>query len=178
MDSINQNQQEENRKNLNGKQAAEKIKELAEKAATCFFCSALNRGKRLSTRPMSVQDVDEQGNIWFLISDDSETNAEISEDPDVQLLFQGSHHSDFLSIYGKATTSRDKEKIKKFWNPLFKTWFTEGEDDSRIVVVKVALQEGYYWDNKHGGMVAFAKQVAGAVMGKTLDDSVEGTLRR
>ncbi len=177
MDSINQNQEEQNRKNLSGKEAAEKIKELAEKATTCFFCSALNTGKKFSTRPMSVQDVDEEGNTWFLIANDSATNAEINADAEVQLLFQGSHHSDFLSIYGRATTSRDKEKIKEFWSPLFKTWFTEGEDDPRIVVVKVQLTEGYYWDSKHGGMVAFAKQVAGAVMGKTLDDSVEGTLK-
>jgi general stress protein 26 len=76
---------------------------------------------------MAVQEVDEQGNIWFLISGDSETNQQITADADVQLLFQGSHHSDFLSITGSASTSRDKEKIKKFWNPIFKTWFTEGE---------------------------------------------------
>jgi hypothetical protein len=36
--------------------------------------------------------------------------------------------------------------------------------------------EGYYWDTKHGKLVAFAKQIAGAVMGKTLDDSIEGKL--
>jgi len=38
-------------------------------------------------------------------------------------------------------------------------------------------EEGYYWDTKHGQVVAFAKQVAGAMMGKTLDDSIEGTLK-
>jgi hypothetical protein len=37
---------------------------------------------------------------------------------------------------------------------------------------------GYYWDTKHNRAIAFAKMVAGAVLGKTLDDSIEGTLRR
>jgi hypothetical protein len=37
--------------------------------------------------------------------------------------------------------------------------------------------DGYYWDNKHGNAVAFAKITLGAMLGKTLDDSIEGTLK-
>jgi general stress protein 26 len=81
-----------------------------------------------------------------------------------------------LNIYGIAEISKDKEKIKELWQPILKTWFTEGEDDPRITVIKVEPSEGYYWDNKHGNAVAFIKQAAGAVLGKTLDDSVEGKL--
>ena len=49
-------------------------------------------------------------------------------------------------------------------------------DDPRITAIKVETTEGYYWDNKHGNVVAFAKMAAGAIMGKTLDDSIEGEL--
>src|SRR5579875_3256457 len=100
MDSINNQQPEQNKKNLNGTEAASKIKELAEKAESCFFCTKLTSGKPFATRPMSVQKVDEQGNIWFLSSSDSHKNSELSSDPSVQLLLQGSRHSDFLSVYG------------------------------------------------------------------------------
>ena len=177
MDSINQQQEEENRKNLSGEEAAEKIKALAEKATTCFFCTDLKSGKPFATRPMAVQKVDDEGNIWFLMASDSKAVQQLAMDPTVQLLCQGSHHSDFLSVYGKATVSSDKEKIKQFWEPVFKTWFTEGEDDPRIRVVKTVPEDGYYWDTKHGGLVAFAKQMVGAMTGKTMDDSVEGTLK-
>jgi general stress protein 26 len=64
--------------------------------------------------------------------------------------------------------------IKELWEPIIKTWFTEGVDDPRITVIKVETQEGYYWDTKHGNAVAFIKMAAGAIMGKTLDDSIEG----
>ncbi|MBC7615819.1 MAG: pyridoxamine 5'-phosphate oxidase family protein, partial [Pedobacter sp.] len=70
----------------------------------------------------------------------------------------------------------DKAIIKELWEPLLKVWFTEGIDDPRISVIKVAPSEGYYWDNKHGNAIAFAKMVAGAIIGKTLDDSIEGKL--
>jgi general stress protein 26 len=176
MDSINQQQPEENRKNLAGKEAVEKMKELADKAESCFFCTEASSGGYQPVRPMAVQKIDDAGNVWFLSSDDSHKDAEIRNDSKVQLLFQGSAHAGFLSINGVATISKDKEKIKEFWQPLYKTWFTGGEDDPRITVIQVKPVEGYYWDNKNGAAVAFIKTVVGAITGKTLDDSIEGTL--
>ena len=97
-------------------------------------------------------------------------------DSSLQLLFQGSDYSDFLSIYGSAEISRDKEKIKELWNPMIKTWFTEGVDDPRISVIKVTPSKGYYWDTKHSMPVGFVKRLIGAAIGKTMDDSIEGEI--
>ncbi|CAN5750145.1 hypothetical protein BH11BAC7_BH11BAC7_25960 [soil metagenome] len=178
MDSINKNQEEENYEDLNGEAAAKKIKELAEKAATCFFCTRIIALKRSATRPMSVQKADDSGVLWFLSASDSHKNKEIEDEPFVQLYFQGSAHSDFMELYGKATISTDKEKIKELWNPLLKTWFTEGEDDPRITVIRVDPYDGYYWDTKHGNAIAGMKIMIGALVGKTLDDSIEGKLHK
>lgn len=177
MDSINQQQPEQNHKDLQGTEAGEKIKELAEKNKSCFFCTAITTGGAVKTRPMSVQKVDEQGRFYFLSANDSHKNAEIAADDKVQLLFQGNAHSDFLSIYGKAAISTDKALIKELWEPVLKTWFTEGVDDPRITVLTVETLDGYYWDNKHGNTVAFAKMLVGAAIGKTLDDSIEGSVK-
>lgn len=176
MDSINKQQPEHNTQHLFGPEAAEKIKTLVEKAETCFFCTNIESGKPFKTRPMSAQKVDTNGDVWFLSAEDSHKNEELSNNPYVQLLFQGSQHSDFLSLYGKATISKDKEKIKELWQPIIKTWFTEGVDDPRITVIKVEPEQGYYWDTKNGNVVAFAKQLIGAAIGKTLDDSIEGKI--
>ncbi len=177
MDSINRNQAEENRADLHGPEAIGKIKELIEKAKTCFFCTEPATGDSSGARPMSVQKVDEAGHLWFLSADDSHKNEEIKIDPHVRLFFQGSPHSDFLMLRGTATTSRDKEKIKELWEPIIKTWFTGGIDDPRITVIQFAPSEGYYWDTKHGMAVAGIKMMLGAALGKTMDDSIEGTLQ-
>ncbi len=177
MDSIKREQPEENYKDLQGTEAGKKIKELAGKNNTCFFCSDIATGKPVTVRPMSVQKMDEEGTFWFLSANDSHKNEQIQSDNHVQLLFQGSAHSDFLSIYGVASISLDKELIKELWEPILKTWFTGGIDDPRITVIKVVTQQGYYWDNKHGDAIAFAKMTVGAVLGKTLDDSIEGQLK-
>ena len=176
MDSINQQQPEDNYKDLYDAEGVKKIKELVDDANTCFFCSNIKTGIPFSTRPMSVQKVDDDGNFWFLSSKDSHKNDELSKDPFVHLLFQGSSYAKFLNIYGIASLSEDKEKIKELWEPILKTWFTEGVDDPRITVLKVEPTEGYYWDNKHGNAVALVKQAVGAVIGKTLDDSIEGKI--
>lgn len=176
MNSINQNQPEDNLKNLSGHDAVVKLKELAVSAATCFFVSNIKTGLPVSARPMTVQDVDDGGNLWFLLANDSGTYRELEEEPLAQVFFQGSKYSDYLNVYGLVTLSRDEEKIKQFWKPTLKTWFTEGENDPRIAVLKLEPTEAHYWDNKHGNAIAFIKQLAGAALGKTLDDSVEGKL--
>jgi general stress protein 26 len=177
MDSIDKNQPEDNFKDLSGRGAIEKIKELADQAKTCFFITGFKAKGPVETRPMSVQKIDSDGNLWFLSANDSQKNADIEKDPHVQLMFQGSAHSDFLNLYGKAAISTDKKKIKELWEPIVKAWFTEGIDDPRITVIKVTPTEGYYWDNKHGDTVAFIKMLAGAAVGKTLDDSINGSLK-
>jgi hypothetical protein len=58
-----------------------------------------------------------------------------------------------------------------------KNWFTEGKDDPRITVIKFTPTQGYYWDTKHGMAVALIKRLAGAIMGETHDDSIEGKIK-
>ncbi len=176
MDSINQNQPEDNRKDLIGADAVERIREVVKKTDTCFLCTAVTTGGSGATRPMSVQQVDDAGTLWFLSATDSHKNAEIAEEPAVRLFFQGSEHSGFLTLTGRARITTDRKKIKDLWKPVLKTWFTQGEDDPRISVVAVAPSGGYYWDNKHGDAVAAVKMMIGAATGKTLDDSIEGQL--
>ena len=174
MDSINKNQPEDNFKNLAGQEALDKIKELAKKAGSCFFCTNIKPGQPFDTRPMAAEHIDDDGNFWFLSANDSHKNEELQQDPSTQLLFQGSSHSDFLSLYGRSTISKDKQKIDELWDPMMKTWFTEGKDDPRITVIKFTPTDGYYWDTKHGMAVALVKRVVGAIKGETLDDSIEG----
>ena len=176
MDSINQQQPEQNHVDLSGVKAVEENEaSSSRKPRPASFARAPI--KRLTgTRPMSVQEVDDQGNLWFLSADDSHKNEELSRDPSVRLYFQGSAHSGFLTLNGTASVSRDKARIEELWEPIVKTWFTEGKDDPRITVIKVTPTDGYYWDTKHGAAIAGAKMLVGAAIGKTLDDSVEGQL--
>ena len=176
MNSIDKNQREDNYEDLQGQEAIKKIKDMVEQAENCLFCSAVATGPSNGDRPMNVRQVDDDGNLWFLSASDSRKNQELGLDPSVKLYFQGSKHADFMQINGQATITRDREKIKELWSPLIQTWFTGGQDDPRITVIRVTPTEGYYWDTKHGMAVAGVKMLLGAVLRKTMDDSVQGKL--
>ena len=175
--SINQNQPEKNREDLRARDAVAKIRELVGKAQTCFFCTAVPDPNAQAARPMNVRQVDDAGDLWFLSASDSHTNEQVARDPTVQLYFQGSPHSDFLHLTGRAAITTDRAKVKELWEPVLKTWFTGGQDDPRITVIRVTPTDGYYWDTKHGNVVAGIKMLVGAAVGKTLDDSIEGRLQ-
>jgi general stress protein 26 len=176
MDSINRNQPEQNRDDLSGSAAVEKIKEIVGRQSSCFFCTATPLEGSPGARPMNVLKVDDFGSLWFLSSSDSHKNQDLEVDPGVTLYFQASPYSGFMQLNGRTRLSRDRSKIEELWQPLFKTWFTAGIDDPRITVIEFVPTDGYYWDTKHGLFVAGLKMVVGAMTGQTLDDSVEGTL--
>ncbi len=81
-----------------------------------------------------------------------------------------------MNLYGTASIYDDQQKINELWNPILKTWFTEGKEDPRISVIKITLKEGYYWDTKHNMAIGLLKRLTGAIIGKTMDDSIEGNI--
>lgn len=162
--------------NLRGQDAIKKIKDVVAEAESCFFCTAVAVGDSSGARPMAVRKVDDDGNLWFLSPIDSHKNDELKLDSRVRLYFQASAHSSFLELNGHATISQDREKIAELWEPILKTWFVEGKEDARITVIKVIPSDGYYWNTKHGNIVAGAKMLLGAALGKRLDDGVEGSI--
>jgi general stress protein 26 len=175
--SIDRESPEDSRQDLQGGDAIGRIRDIVKESSTCFFCTRVSHGGSDGVRPMGVQQVDEFGNLWFMSAKDSHKNSEIAEDDSVALLFQGSEHSGFMHLTGRASVVQDRAKLDEVWTPLAKVWFTEGKDDPRISLIKVEPQSGYYWDNKHGDMVAGIKMLVGAAIGKTIDDSVHGQIK-
>ena len=175
MDSINRQQPEDNREDLRGADAVERIRDLVKKAETCFFCTAVSVGDTGATRPMSVQEVDDEGHS---VVPERERQPQESRDRRGAVgspLLPGVRARRLPDAHRAGDREpRSQARIKKLWKPVLKTWFTEGEDDPRITVIRVAPSGGYYWDNKHGAAIAGVKMLIGAAIGKTLDDSIEG----
>ena len=70
-------------KNLTATDAVEKIREIAKDANICMFVTDLSN-LPLAGRPMATQEVDEEGNIWFMSDRNSNKNKEIAKDDKVQ----------------------------------------------------------------------------------------------
>jgi len=164
-----------NYKDLFSTEAVAKIKEIAEDIKTCMFFTELGV-RPIPTRPMSVLEVDDQGNLWFLSSKRSNKNFEIQHDNDVQLVFAKNANSHFLSIFGTATIYKDRAHVEDVWTPIAKTWFEEGKEDPDATVIKVQPTDAYYWDTKDGKMISVIKMAVGAITGNVDDGGIEGRL--
>ena len=164
--------------NLNNKKAIEKLKELAEDARICMFCTDLSK-LPVKSRPMSLQQCDMQGNLWFLSSENSNKNFEITDDNRVHLYFMNNGNAEYLSIYGKAYIYKDQKTIEEQWSPMAKPWFKEGKEDKKVTVIRVTPDETYYWDTKAGKFITMLSLFSAAVLGTETnnnDDGIEGKI--
>ena len=163
--------------NLHNAEAIKKLKELSESARTCMFCTELSQLPN-NSRPMSLQECDEEGNLWFISSADSNKNFEISDDNRVQLYFMNNGSAEYLSIFGKAFIYKDKTTIEEKWSPFANAWFEEGKEDPKVSIIRVTPDETYYWDTKAGKFVSMVHFITAAITGNKSEggDGVEGNL--
>ena len=161
---------------LMGPEAIEKMRELVDHNAICMFTSNVGEVP-LQTRPMTTQEVDDEGNFWFFSAKDSHKNYEVRSDARVQLLFANTSNSEYLTVNGRATVVEDRNKIAKMWSPMVKAWFQAGKDDPNLTLIKVTPEDAYYWEPKHNKMVTLLKMAASAVSGKGMEIGSEGKMK-
>jgi general stress protein 26 len=104
----------------------------------------------LNLRSLNAQDVDEEGNIWFITSKDTGVTEAMS-DAEVQVFYSNATRSEFLSLIGKATLSHDPVKIRKLKNPLARMY---DDQTSHVNLVCIQPTEVFYWDARYNEMVA------------------------
>ena len=166
------------KENLFSKDAIEKLKELSEKARTCMFVTNLDRKPPFNARPMSLQECDEEGNLWFISSKESHKNMEIERNNEVQLYFMNNGDYEYLSVLGNAFIYDDKHTIEDKWSVFANAWF-DGEEDPNVSIIRVEPRDVYYWDTKAGKFVSMMYFVSSILTGKKTDnkDGVEGKIK-
>lgn len=166
----------ENNKNLTASEGLEKLKELVNAINICLFSTNLQKNDGATFRPMSAQEVDEDGNIWFFSGIDSDKNLEIQKDNLVQLVFSDPNKSSYLIVNGVAEIVVDRHKIEELWSPAIKIWFEKGKEDPNISLIKVKTQTAFYWDTEGNKMINFFKYLASVATGSNLTTGVKGSI--
>lgn len=163
-------------KNLAQDAAVEKIRAIAKSARICLLGTSEGH-LPLEVRPMSVQDVDAAGNLWFLSSRSSHQNRQISRHPQAQLLFSNPGASEFLSLQGRAFVTDSRPLKEKYWSALAKGWFPGGIDDPELTVLRFQTETGHYWDTEYGKTITMLSVLAGALTGQPLSSGVQGDVK-
>lgn len=168
-------QERNSHEDLDGAAATERLRDIVKAADTAMFITQ-HEDFPLMVRPMAVQEVDEEGTLWFLSSSESDKNTDLQRDPRVTLVFQNHDKYEYLQLSGRATIHRDRALIEKHWTRFAEAWF-DGKDDPRITVIAVHPQGGHYWATENGKIVASAKMLLGAMGANVGHPGVAGELR-
>ena len=151
-----------------------KLKALLKGARTCMLTTQDWRGN-LRSRPMALQEVEGDGNLWFFTQRHSPKMDEIKSDSRVNVsVIEG---TTYVSISGSAQQVDDKKKAADLWNPLYKAWFPQGLEDPELMLLKVSIEQAEYWDNPGGVMTTLIAYVKGLATGPQADVGENKTVR-
>ncbi|OJU27914.1 MAG: hypothetical protein BGN92_08020 [Sphingobacteriales bacterium 41-5] len=136
----------------------EMVKKLAEEIRICAFCTNLGE-QPFAARPMIIQEVDDNGDIWFLSSEVSDKNIEVKMDDKVQLLFCDIRSSQYLSVYGSAYIYKEKKIIDAKSKHSVKAWIPEGTNDPNIALIRIIPEDAFYWNAETRANVHLLKKI-------------------
>lgn len=132
--------------------------------------TTIDANRTLSSRPLTQQQVDADGQMWFFTSDESAFTRELLGNPQVNVSFADVGDSLYVSVSGAATLLKDRAKAEQLWSPLIKAWFPEGLDDPHLSLIKVDIQSAEYWDSDASKMRQFFEMAKAAITGEPAKD--------
>ena len=112
----------------------------------------------LMSRPMAVQEVEFDGDLWFFADAASRKVAHITADPQVNVTVGSA--STWVSLTGAARVVRDDARKRELWNGAVEAWFPDGPDADHVVLIQVDGLSAEYWDTPGGRaatLLSFAK---------------------
>lgn len=144
----------------------EKIQKLSEMIKDIDFAMLTtvdDDSGRLHSRPMSTQQVEFDGDLWFFTSLDTGKVSDIGRDSQVNVSYAQPDKHRYVSVSGTAMIVNDRAKMEALWSPVYKAYFPEGLDDRNLRLLKVTVQEAEYWesDGLITTAIAFVQSLAG-----------------
>jgi general stress protein 26 len=145
---------------------ADDIKRIADLLADFRFCmlTTTDADGHLVSRPMAVQQVEFDGDLWFFSDRDSRKVAQIATTPGVNASF--SDNSSWVSLYGAAQVVQDPAKAEELWNESLKAWFPDGPDSPAVVLIKLQAHSAEFWDNPGGRVSTLISYAKAMVVGE------------
>ena len=106
---------------------------------------------KLTAHPLTVQETEFDGDLWFLVSRSSSAVADLTAEPRAGVSL--SSNDSWVSLSGRAWLVDDTAKVRELWSPVVEAWFQNGPDDPDVGLLKFEAESAEYW-NTPGGRVA------------------------
>jgi len=131
------------------------------------FLTTITMDGRLTSRPMTLQEVEFDGDLWFFAERDSNPVQHITASPEVNVGV-GSGGT-WVSLTGDAVVVEDTARKRELWNSGVAAWFPQGPDDDSVVLIKVEADSAEYWDTPGGRLATVLSFAKAKVTGQRID---------
>lgn len=151
-----------------GQTQTETLKQLVKDFPIAMIATRGSEGRILS-QPFAMQQQHHEfdGELWFLIAEDSSTASRIASAPEVNVVL--SSNGSWASISGTAQLSEDKGMIASMWDVGVEAWFPNGPDDDRLRALIVHAESAEYWDTPGGAVATAISFVTSKVSGRPME---------
>ena len=143
-----------------------KVAELLKDERFGLFTTVAPDGTLIS-RPMAMQEVEFDGDLWFFAERSSRKVAHVTANPQVNVTTSGS--SSWVSLTGHAVVIDDLEKKRQLWNSMVGAWFPNGPEDPDVVLLRVDAASAEYWDSPGGRLASVISFAKAKVTGRAYD---------
>ncbi|MDG0816334.1 pyridoxamine 5'-phosphate oxidase family protein [Bdellovibrio svalbardensis] len=107
--------------------------------------TTIGSDKKLHSSPLLTQEVDFDGDLWFLISKQSQKITDIAQENRTNVSYASSTGK-YISVTGFAELVDDKDKVNEIWSRSYQDWFPQGPLDPNIQLLKINVEKAEYWD--------------------------------
>lgn len=124
----------------------------------------------LSSRPLTVQEMNSQGELYFLISDTSTLAEEVRANGRVNATLTKPESSIYVSLVGHAEIEHDQEKIEELWSVGAQAFFPRGPKDPDLALLHMRIENAELWDSPSSRIVQAWKFAKAIVTGTEATD--------
>lgn len=117
---------------------------------------------RLTSRPLSTQVHEEDGDVLFLVRASSAVARDVRANPQVNVAY--SSMKAWVSLAGTATLVEDRALVEQLWSKGADAFMDGGPENPDNVILKVSGDTAEYWGGE--SMIGMVVQTVRSITGK------------
>jgi len=147
---------------MSDEQGVSKVVDLMRSTRIAMLTTSDDQG-RLTSRPMATQDVEYDGDVWFITERSANFVSHLSTSPLVNVAYASG--SSWVSLAGTAHLVEDDAKLADLWNTFTDAWMEGGPENPENVLIRVDADTAEYWDSPGSKVTQVANLVKMRVTG-------------
>lgn len=128
--------------------------------------TVINEEGHLHAHPMTTQQTEFDGDVWFIGSRSSHQVSHMRARPQVNVSYSDPKKGVYVSINGTAELVENRAKLDELWSDFYKAYFAGGKEDPDVQLIKIHAHGAEYWESD-GKIQQLFKMAKSAVTGQT-----------